>query len=73
MDIHVQSVRPHPTNLGYETDQFWADDGSGTLVMVTDASGISGSQIRIVPVGPAVQMNDPARQGNRVEVLVIKR
>tara|TARA_Y100001933_G_scaffold47336_1_gene45306 strand:- start:79 stop:987 length:909 start_codon:yes stop_codon:yes gene_type:complete len=44
-----------------------------SLAALLGKSGISGSQIRIVPVGPAVQMNDPARQGNRVEVLVIKR
>lgn len=44
-----------------------------SLAALLGKTGISQSQIRIVPVGPAVQMNEPARQGNRVEVLVIKR
>jgi hypothetical protein len=44
-----------------------------SLAALLGKTGISLSQIRIVPVGPAVPMNDPTRQGNRVEVLVIKR
>ncbi len=44
-----------------------------SLAALLGKSGISQSQVRIVPVGPVVQINDPIRQGNRVEVLVIKR
>ena len=35
--------------------------------------GISRSQVRILPVGPAVQPIAPDRSGNRIEVVVIKR
>ncbi|WP_323750843.1 DUF4892 domain-containing protein [Marinobacter sp.] len=35
--------------------------------------GVSRSQIRMLPIGPAVQQIAPNRQGNRIEVIVIKR
>lgn len=42
------------------------------LAEVLAKTGISRSQVRIVPVGPAVPLDDPDRRGDRVEVLVIK-
>ncbi|MGC8119036.1 DUF4892 domain-containing protein [Marinobacter sp. VGCF2001] len=48
-------------------------EAAESLASLLGKTGVSGSQIRIVPVGPAVKLNDPARQGNRVEIVVIKR
>lgn len=43
-----------------------------SLATLLGKTGISRAQIRIVPVGPVVRMNDPARQGDRVEIVVVK-
>lgn len=44
-----------------------------SLSEVLAKTGVSRSQIRIVPVGPAVKVGDATRQGDRIEVLVIRR
>jgi len=50
-----------------------ARQAGDALAEVLGKTGISRSQIRIVTVGPVVQVEDPDRRGDRVEVLVIKR
>ncbi len=44
-----------------------------SLAEVLSKSGVSRNQIRTLAIGPAVQVADPNRQGDRIEVLVIKR
>lgn len=43
------------------------------LAEVLGKTGISRDQVRVIPVGPVVPVEDPGRQGDRVEVLVIRR
>lgn len=44
-----------------------------SLADVLSKSGISRNQIRALAIGPGVQVADPNRRGDRIEVLVIKR
>ncbi|MBJ6137754.1 DUF4892 domain-containing protein [Marinobacter litoralis] len=50
-----------------------SDSAAQSFADLLSKIGVSRSQIRILPVGPAVQQAGPSRQGNRLEVVVIKR
>ncbi|WP_291827945.1 DUF4892 domain-containing protein [Marinobacter sp.] len=58
-------------SLDEATDR--AVSAADALADVLGKSGISRSQIRTLAIGPGVQVADPNRQGDRIEVLVIKR
>lgn len=68
--------------VGYsvlETDESFSDSmerarqATESLSEVLSKTGVSRSQQEIIVVGPAGVFNDPDRQGNRVEVVVISR
>ncbi|MDP4546337.1 DUF4892 domain-containing protein [Marinobacter sp. MDS2] len=50
-----------------------SDQAAQSFADLLNKIGVSRSQIRILPVGPAVHQVAPNRQGNRLEVVVIKR
>ncbi|WP_323753806.1 DUF4892 domain-containing protein [Marinobacter sp.] len=50
-----------------------SDQAAQSFADLLNKIGVSRSQIRILPVGPAVKQTAPNRQGNRLEVVVIKR
>lgn len=49
-----------------------SEEAAESLATLLGKTGISRARIRIVPVGPMVRMNDPARQGDRVEIVVVR-
>lgn len=50
-----------------------ADSAAGALADVLAKSGVSREQVRTLAIGPGVQVADPNRRGDRIEILVIKR
>lgn len=50
-----------------------AKQAAESLSQVLDKTGVSRSQQTLITVGPAVVFSDPARQGDHVEVVVIRR
>ncbi len=50
-----------------------SEQAGQSLAEVLGKIGVSRNRIRIMAIGPVVQSASPVRQGNRVEVLVIKR
>lgn len=50
-----------------------AEQAAQSLSQVLDKTGVSQSQQMLIIVGPAVVFSDPARRGDRVEVVVIGR
>lgn len=44
-----------------------------SLAAVLGKTGIRREQIEIITIGPAVKLADPGRQGNRVEIVVVRR
>lgn len=50
-----------------------AERAAGALADVLAKSGVSREQVRTLAIGPGVQVADPNRTGDRIEILVIKR
>jgi len=50
-----------------------AESAAGALADVLAKSGVSREQVRTLAIGPGVQVADPNRRGDRIEILVIKR
>ena len=50
-----------------------AADAVDSLTELLAKTGVPRDQIRKLPVGPGVQVPGPDRQGNRIEILVIRR
>lgn len=50
-----------------------SEQAAESLADVLGKTGISRNRIRIMAIGPVVQFASPDRQGNRVEVVVIRR
>lgn len=50
-----------------------ADRAARSLLEVLEKSGVRVEQQKIIVIGPAVSFSDPERQGNRVEVTVIRQ
>lgn len=50
-----------------------SQQAADSLADVLGKSGVSRDQVTILGIGPGVQIADPNRRGNRIEILVIKR
>lgn len=60
-------------NESLEESMVRAEKAASSLARVLAKSGVPESQQKIVVAGPTVVVPNPDRQGNRVEVMVIKR